>query len=137
LFVCLFVVYSQSCKSIIKREAVRADHAHSLLSYGPITVSDRPPPTNGQSTPILRFLHVYTNTENFENDVFPFVFSKSVCSHNTVFKYLCLHGTAKVSGNENSMYARSVGGAVTNTTEEEDGKPAHKGCPKTEVDSLP
>ncbi|CAL8260732.1 unnamed protein product [Merluccius merluccius] len=26
------------CKSIIKREAVRADHAHGLLSYGPIRV---------------------------------------------------------------------------------------------------
>lgn len=38
-----------SCKSIIKREAVRADHAHGLLSYGPIRVvmPHRPPPTNG------------------------------------------------------------------------------------------
>ncbi|CAL8359047.1 unnamed protein product [Lota lota] len=36
-----------SCKSIIKREALRADHAHGLLSYGPIRVEmpDQPQPS--------------------------------------------------------------------------------------------
>ncbi|XP_059916278.1 zona pellucida glycoprotein d isoform X1 [Gadus macrocephalus] len=33
-----------SCKSIIKREALRADNAHGLLSYGPIRVEMPDPP---------------------------------------------------------------------------------------------